>query len=50
MLEMRKYEQVIKKKKGSTSLILKHISYLLFFDTAKVSIIFQITKLFSQLF
>lgn len=34
------------RKKGSTSLILKHISYLLLFDTAKVSIIFQITKLF----
>lgn len=46
MLEIRKYEQIIKKKKGSTSLILKHISYLLLFDTAKVSIIFQITKLF----
>ena len=41
MLEIRKYEQIIKKKKGSTSLILKHISYLLLFDTAKVSIIFK---------
>ena len=40
MLEIRKYEQIIKKKKGSTSLILKHISYLLLFDTAKISIIF----------
>lgn len=51
MLEIRKYEQIIKKKKkGSTSLILKHISYLLLFDTAKVSIIFQITKLFPNYF
>ena len=41
MLEIRKHEQIIKKKKGSTSLILKHISYLLLFDTAKVSIIFK---------
>lgn len=51
MLEIRKYEQIIKKKKkGSTSLILKHISYLLLFNTAKVSIIFQITKLFPNYF
>lgn len=49
MLEIRKYEQIIKKK-GSTSLILKHISYLLLFGTAKVSIIFQITKLFPNYF
>lgn len=50
MLEICKYEQIIKKKKGSTSLILKHISYLLLFDTAKISIIFQITKLFPNYF
>ena len=49
MLEIRKYEQIIKKKKGSTSLILKHISYLLLFDTAKISIIFHISK-YHQLF
>ena len=50
MLEIRKYEQIIKKKKGSTSLILKHISYLLLFDTAKISIIFHISKYYQLFF
>lgn len=50
MLEIRKYEQIIKKKKGSTSLILKHISYLLLFDTAKISIIFHTSKYYQLFF
>lgn len=39
-----------RKKKGSTSLILKHISYLLLFDTAKISIIFHISKYYQLFF
>lgn len=51
---MLEYTQVMnrlsRKEKGSTSLILKHVSYLLIFDTAKISIIFHISKYYQLFF